>query len=64
MTAPAGEARFDSRNPAVLDDHRRRAALRLGGVDDQMAGLDRIGFGVGRGRGDQRGGAGKQIPEH
>ena len=38
-----------------------RPARGLGGVDDQAAGLDGVGFGVSGGRGDQRGGAGEQM---
>ena len=42
-----GEAVLDPGDPAILDDDRRRAARRLGRVDDQAPGLDRVGFGVG-----------------
>ena len=37
------------------------AARRLGGIDDQTPGLDRIGLGVGRGGDGQRGRAGEQM---
>ena len=37
------------------------AALGLRRIDDQMPGLDRIGFGIGRGGNGQRGRAGEQM---
>ncbi len=40
------------------------AARRLRGVDDQAAGLNGIGFGIGGGGSDQRGRAGEQMLEH
>ena len=44
------EAAVDARDPSVLDDHRRIAALRLRRIDDQVPGLDGVGLGVGSGR--------------